>query len=63
MVVAAPLEQLQVLALLHDLSVPDHQDEVCLPDGAEAVGDEEGGAVPEEVVNGGLDQLLGLGCL
>ena len=60
-VIAAPFEEVQVLALLHDFAVPDHQDEVCFPDGAEAVGDEEGGAVPEKMVDGGLDQLLGLG--
>ena len=47
-VVAALFEEVQVFALLHDFAVPDHQNEVCLPDGGEAVGNEEGGAVPEE---------------
>ena len=46
-VVAALFEEVQVFALLHDFAVPDHQNEVCFPDGGEAVGNEEGGAVPD----------------
>lgn len=60
-VVTALLEQFQVFSLLHNFTVPDYQDQIRLPDGAEAVGDEEGGAVPKKVVNGSLDQLLCLG--
>ena len=62
-VVAALFEEVQVFALLHDFAVPDHQNEVCFPDGGEAVGNEEGGAVPEEVASSrtkirGLQNLL-----
>ena len=44
-VVAALFEEVQVFALLHDFAVPDHQNEVCFPDGGEAVGNEEGRCV------------------
>ena len=61
MVIAAFPQQLLVLALLHDPAVPDHQDQVGLADGGQAVCDEEGGAVPQQMVDGVLDELLGLG--
>src|SRR5699024_1558285 len=60
-VVAALWEPLQVFSFLHNFTVSDYQDQIRLPDGTEAVGDEEGGAAPKKVVNGSLDQLLCLG--
>ena len=44
-------------ALLHDFAVPHHQDQIRLADGRQAVGNEEGGAVLQQVVDGLLDEL------
>jgi hypothetical protein len=40
---AAPVQQLPVGALLHDLAVPDDDDVVGVADGAQPVGDDEEG--------------------
>ena len=44
----------------HDGSFFQHQDEVGVLDSAQAVGDDQGGTVCNELVDGLLDMLLGL---
>ena len=61
MVIALLFQKLDVGPLFHNLAVPHHQDQICLADGGQAVGNEEGRAVPQQVVDGLLDILLGLG--
>src|SRR5699024_3475408 len=57
--VEAPLlEELVVGAAFHNVPLPQDQDEVCVLDGGQAVGDDEGGAVLHELVHGRLDLLL-----
>ena len=46
-VIAALLQQLQVPALLDDAAVAHDEDEVCLADGGQAVGDQERRAVAQ----------------
>ena len=41
---AACFDQLVVGALLHNVAVPHHKDEVGIPDGGKAVGDDKAGA-------------------
>ena len=48
-------------ALLDDVAVPHHKDEVCVPDGGQAVGDDEAGTAAHQVVHCGLDALFGAG--
>ena len=53
------LHQLLVSALLDEFAVVEDADHIGVADGAEAVGDDEGGAVRAELVEGLLDELLG----
>ena len=46
-------------ALLHDVAVAQHQDDVGVADGGEAVRDDEARAAAHELVHGVLDELLG----
>ena len=46
-------------ALLDQLTMVEDADEIRIADGAEAVGDDEGGAVGAEAVKGLLDEFLG----
>lgn len=46
---------------LEDLTLVEHEDDVCVLDGAESVHDGDGGAVLCGDFKGGLDDLLGLG--
>ena len=58
-VAAAAAQQIVVLAALDDLAGLDHQDGVGVHDGVEAVGDDDGGAVPAEMLDGFLHGFLG----
>ena len=58
---AAGLDQLVVGALLHNVAVTHHEDEVGVLDGRKAVGDDEAGAALHQTVHCGLDLLLGTG--
>ena len=58
---AAAREQLGVPARLDDAAVVEHDDEVGLTDGREAVGDDDRGAALEGGVQRPLDGDLGLG--
>ena len=60
-VISTQSEQFFMAALLHDSSVPDYQDQISLADGGQPVGDQEGGPVLQQVFNGVLNQLFGLG--
>lgn len=53
--------QLRVRALLDDPALVEDVDDVGALDGAEAVGDGNGGAALGRLVQGGLDDVLGLG--
>ncbi len=53
------IQQFLVGALLDDLAVIDHQDVVGIPDGAQAVGDDEAGASGHQAQQGLLDAGLG----
>ena len=48
-------------SLFNNVAVPHDKDEVCIPDGGQAVGDDETGTAPHQVVHGGLDALFGAG--
>ena len=54
-------QQFLVLTLFHDAPVLHHQDPVSLPDGGEAVGDDEASAAFHQIEHGILDQHLGVG--
>ena len=58
---AALSQQLVVIALLHDVAVFHHKDDIGLADGGEAVGHDEAGAAPHHPGKGGLDAHLGTG--
>ena len=48
-------------ALLHNVAVPHHKDEVGVPDGGKAVGDDKAGTALHQAVHSSLDALLGAG--
>ncbi len=50
-----------MLALLHDVAVVHHQDQVGVADGGQAMGDDEAGAALHQGVHRLLDQHLGVG--
>ena len=50
-----------MVALLHDVAVLHHQDEVGVLDGGEPVGDDKAGAALHQVGHGVLDEVLGSG--
>jgi hypothetical protein len=45
-------------ALLHDFALPEYNNVVCFPDGAEAMRNDQSGPVLGYLVQGGLDHLL-----
>ena len=55
---AACRQQLVVIALLHDVAVLHHKDDVGLPDGGKAVGHDEAGAALHHAGKGFLDAHL-----
>ena len=59
----APLsgDQLVMGSPLHDLPVLDDQDLVGLANGAQAVGDDKGGAPPDQLIQTFLNEDLALG--
>ena len=62
MVVASPAgHEVVVAAPLDDPAVLHHQDQVRPLDGGKAVGDDQGGTVPQELLEALLDQGLALG--
>ena len=61
MIISAFFQQLLMFALLHNLAVLDHQNQVCLTDGGKTVCNQEGGPALEQVEGSVLNQLLGLG--
>ena len=48
-------------ALLHNVAISHHKDEVGIPDGGKTVCDHKAGAALHQAVHGGLDALLGTG--
>ncbi len=52
-------EELFVGSLFDDVAFFENVNAMCVLDGGEAVGDDEGGAVLHEVVEGGLDLAFG----
>ena len=60
-VFAAQVEEGAVGAAFDDFAVFEDEDEVGAGDGAEAVGDDEGGAVGDEFFKGVLDEHFGVG--
>ena len=60
---AACSQQLVVIALLHDVAVLHHKDDVCLSDGGKAVGYDEAGAALHHAGKGFLDAHLGAGII
>ena len=50
-----------MVAALHNVPVLEDQDQVCIANGAEPVGNDEGGAIFRQPVHGRLDQRLGPG--
>ena len=58
---AACGEELGVGAALGDAALVEDEDEVCVADGAEPLGNDEGGAALDEDFEGLLDEHFGLG--
>ena len=54
-------QQLFVGALLDDAPVFHHQDQISVPDGGQAVGDDEGSALGAQGIHSLLDEHLGAG--
>jgi hypothetical protein len=58
---AALFEQRFVVALLNHSAIINDQDLIGVPDGAEAMGDDEAGATGHQTQKGRLNALLGAG--
>jgi hypothetical protein len=58
---AAARHQFIVRALFDDLAVFEHDDAICVGDGAQSMGDDEAGAAGHEVLQAPLDEPLALG--
>lgn len=62
MPVDAPLlQQLLVIALLQQIALAEHEDDICVLHRGEAVRDDDHGAALTSALKGRLDQLLALG--
>ena len=61
LVEAAPQQQFRLRALLHQLALVQHEDQVGVVQGGEAVGDHEGGAAHHQPVERVENHGLGLG--
>ena len=60
LVVASPLvDELLVVAPLDDAALLQHQYQVCIPDGGQAVGDDKDGAALHQLVHAPLDEGFG----
>src|ERR1700687_489208 len=55
----AAAQQIVVPAALDDLAALDHQDRVGMHDGVQAMGDDDGGAIPAEMLDRFLHLLFG----
>ena len=53
------MDQFLVGAALNDLAVPDDEDLIRGEDGGQAVGDQDGGPLFDQGIDGGLDGGLG----
>ena len=65
---SAGLQQALVVALLDDVPIAHHQNQVGVADGGQAVGNDKAGAALHQGIHGALDQYLGArinrtGCL
>ena len=58
-ITAIPAQQVVVTAALYDLATLDHQDRISMHDGVQAVGDDDGGAILAEMLDGFLHRFLG----
>ena len=60
-VVSLLIKKFLMFALLDDLPVADHKDQIRVADGGQAVGDNKGSTAMEKFLCGLLNELLGLG--